>query len=81
LPPSSASDTTPASGTPPSHRRRSPHQKEAGIQREKSERLDAVLFFTGGDLEMDAQQKADFLSFFPSFTTTAKDSSASIARP
>jgi len=25
--------------------------------------FDAVLFFTGGDLEMDAQQKADFLSF------------------
>jgi len=25
--------------------------------------FDAVLFFTGGDLEMDAQQKSDFLSF------------------
>ncbi|MGA7089620.1 MAG: ThuA domain-containing protein [Candidatus Acidiferrales bacterium] len=25
--------------------------------------FDAVMFFTGGDLEMDAQQKADFLSF------------------
>jgi hypothetical protein len=25
--------------------------------------FDAVLFFTGGELEMDAQQKADFLSF------------------
>jgi type 1 glutamine amidotransferase len=25
--------------------------------------FDAVLFFTGGDLEMDAQQKADFISF------------------
>lgn len=25
--------------------------------------FDAVLFYTGGDLEMDAQQKADFLSF------------------
>jgi hypothetical protein len=25
--------------------------------------FDAVLFFTGGDLEMDAQQKTDFLSF------------------
>jgi type 1 glutamine amidotransferase len=25
--------------------------------------FDAVLFFTGGDLEMNAQQKADFLSF------------------
>jgi type 1 glutamine amidotransferase len=25
--------------------------------------FDAVLFFTGGDLEMDPQQKADFLSF------------------
>ena len=25
--------------------------------------FDAVLFFTGGDLEMDDQQKADFLSF------------------
>jgi type 1 glutamine amidotransferase len=25
--------------------------------------FDAVIFFTGGDLEMDAQQKADFLSF------------------
>jgi uncharacterized protein len=25
--------------------------------------FDAVLFFTGGDLEMDAQQKADFLAF------------------
>jgi len=25
--------------------------------------FDAVLFFTGGNLEMDAQQKADFLSF------------------
>src|SRR6266404_448278 len=25
--------------------------------------FDAVLFFTGGDLEMDARQKADFLSF------------------
>jgi type 1 glutamine amidotransferase len=25
--------------------------------------FDAVVFFTGGDLEMDAQQKADFLSF------------------
>jgi type 1 glutamine amidotransferase len=25
--------------------------------------FDAVLFFTGGDLEMDAQQKADLLSF------------------
>ena len=25
--------------------------------------FDAVFFFTGGDLEMDAQQKADFLSF------------------
>src|SRR5215467_9161286 len=25
--------------------------------------FDAVLFFTGGDLEMDEQQKADFLSF------------------
>jgi type 1 glutamine amidotransferase len=25
--------------------------------------FDAVLFFTGGDLEMDSQQKADFLSF------------------
>jgi len=25
--------------------------------------VDAVLFFTGGELEMDAQQKADFLSF------------------
>jgi uncharacterized protein len=25
--------------------------------------FDAILFFTGGDLEMDAQQKADFLSF------------------
>src|SRR5690348_3869090 len=25
--------------------------------------FDAVLFFTGGDLEMDAPQKADFLSF------------------
>src|SRR5579864_1448919 len=25
--------------------------------------FDAVLFFTGGDLEMDTQQKADFISF------------------
>jgi type 1 glutamine amidotransferase len=25
--------------------------------------FDAVLFYTGGDLEMDAQQKADFISF------------------
>src|SRR6266700_3682524 len=25
--------------------------------------FDAVLFFTGGELEMDAQQKADFLAF------------------
>src|SRR6516165_10896392 len=25
--------------------------------------FDAVLFYTGGELEMDAQQKADFLSF------------------
>ena len=25
--------------------------------------FDAILMFTGGDLEMDAQQKADFLSF------------------
>jgi hypothetical protein len=25
--------------------------------------FDAILFFTGGNLEMDAQQKADFLSF------------------
>src|SRR2546427_6205369 len=25
--------------------------------------FDAVFFFTGGDLEMDAQQKSDFLSF------------------
>ncbi len=25
--------------------------------------FDAILFFTGGDLEMDAQQKSDFLSF------------------
>ena len=25
--------------------------------------FDAVIFFTGGDLEMDAHQKADFLSF------------------
>jgi type 1 glutamine amidotransferase len=25
--------------------------------------FDAVIFFTGGDLEMDSQQKADFLSF------------------
>src|SRR5579872_4604003 len=25
--------------------------------------FDAVFFFTGGDLEMDAQKKADFLSF------------------
>src|SRR5438445_9080191 len=25
--------------------------------------FDAVVFFTGGELEMDAQQKADFLSF------------------
>jgi len=25
--------------------------------------FDAVIFFTGGDLEMDAQQKSDFLSF------------------
>jgi uncharacterized protein len=25
--------------------------------------FDAVLFFTGGDLEMDAQQRADFMSF------------------
>lgn len=25
--------------------------------------FDAVIFYTGGDLEMDAQQKADFLSF------------------
>jgi len=25
--------------------------------------FDAVFFFTGGDLEMDTQQKADFLSF------------------
>ena len=25
--------------------------------------FDAVVFFTGGDLEMDAQQKTDFLSF------------------
>src|ERR1700674_4113661 len=25
--------------------------------------FDAVLFYTGGDLEMNAQQKADFLSF------------------
>jgi len=25
--------------------------------------FDAILFFTGGDLEMDAQQKADFISF------------------
>jgi type 1 glutamine amidotransferase len=25
--------------------------------------FDAVLFFTGGDLEMDAQQKSDFISF------------------
>ncbi len=25
--------------------------------------FDAVLFFTGGDLEMDAQQRADFISF------------------
>lgn len=25
--------------------------------------FDAVVFFTGGDLEMDAQQKSDFLSF------------------
>lgn len=25
--------------------------------------FEAVLFFTGGDLEMSAQQKADFLSF------------------
>src|SRR6201991_5256957 len=25
--------------------------------------FDAVLFYTGGDLEMDAQQKSDFISF------------------
>jgi hypothetical protein len=25
--------------------------------------FDAILMFTGGDLEMDAQQRADFLSF------------------
>src|SRR5271170_4539182 len=40
--------------------------------------FDAVLFYTGGTLEMDDQQKADFLS---SSTTTARVSSASIVQP
>jgi hypothetical protein len=39
--------------------------------------FDAVVFYTGGTLEMDASQQADFLSFV---MTTAKVSSASTAR-
>ena len=40
--------------------------------------FDAMLFYTGGTLEMDAQKKADFLS---SSATTARGSSAFTARP
>ena len=38
-------------------------KKKLEYNAKKLNNFDAVLFFTGGDLEMDAQQKADFLSF------------------
>ena len=39
--------------------------------------FDAVLFFTGGDLEMDISKRQ---TSYRSFTTTAKDLSGCIAR-
>ena len=38
-------------------------KKKLGFNAKNLDDFDAVLFFTGGDLEMDEQQKADFLSF------------------
>ena len=63
--PSSTSGAKPVCGIRPNpHRHRSPDKEETGIQRAKNlNDFDAVLFYTGGTLEMDAQQKADFISF------------------
>ena len=38
-------------------------KKKLEVNAKNLNAFDAVLFFTSGDLEMDAQQKADFLSF------------------
>src|ERR1700680_4029792 len=38
-------------------------KKKLGVHAKNLTDFDAVFFFTGGDLEMDAQQKSDLLSF------------------
>jgi type 1 glutamine amidotransferase len=45
------------------HRHRGAHQEKTGVQRKNLNDFDAVLFYTGGELEMNTEQTAALLSF------------------